>query len=106
MSAELLKETKKAESGHQLNLSQLLERMFASFVKKIKHGNNKGLYALIIAEIEKPIFNLALQETDGNQVKAARLLGVNRNTIRKKMKAFKITVVKKDKRVSAKTAKP
>ncbi len=86
-----------------LNLSQLLEKKFASFVKKVKFSNPKGIYALLISECEKPIFTLALQETNGNQVKAARLLGVNRNTLRKKIEEFKITVVKKE--GSAKEAK-
>jgi len=80
---------------HDLSLSQLLEKKFASFVKKVKFSNTKGLYALLISECEKPIFTLALQETNGNQVKAARLLGVNRNTLRKKIEEFKIKVEKK-----------
>ena len=107
MSADTLKKDLTVEVDHELHLSQLLEKKFASFVKKIKHSNNTGLYALLISEIEKPIFSLALQETNGNQVKAARLLGVNRNTIRKKMREFKITVVKKDKKdyLPAKAAK-
>ncbi len=92
---------------HDLNLSQLLEKKFAVFVKKVKLSNPKGLYALLISEVEKPIFNLALQETNGNQVKAARLLGVNRNTLRKKMQEFRITTAKKDKkRLLDKKTKP
>ena len=106
MSAETLKDAKKDEVDRELNLSQLLEKKFATFVKKIKHSNPKGLYALLISEIEKPIFNLALQETNGNQVKAAKLLGVNRNTIRKKMQEFKITVNGANKKgISPKKAK-
>ena len=80
---------------HDLTLSQLLERKFAVFVKKVRHSNTKGLYAMLISEVEKPIFTLALQETCGNQVKAAKLLGVNRNTIRKKIEEFKIKLEKK-----------
>jgi DNA-binding protein Fis len=105
MSTETVNNQKNTEADHDLNLSQLLEKKFAIFVKKIKHGNNKGLYALLISEVEKPIFTLALQETDGNQVKAAKLLGVNRNTLRKKIEAFKITVEKKKGNVSAQKAK-
>ncbi|MBI3357978.1 MAG: site-specific DNA inversion stimulation factor [Nitrospirae bacterium] len=108
MSAETLKDAKQEAVDHELNLSQLLEKKFAGFVKKIKHSNPNGLYALLISECEKPIFKLALQETDGNQVRAARLLGVNRNTLKKKMKEFKISVIKKDKRraLSAKKTRP
>lgn len=104
MNKETLKEDNKLELDHDLNLSQLLEKKFAIFVKKIKHGNNKGIYALLISECEKPIFKLALQETNGNQVKAARLLGVNRNTLRKKIQEFQIKVEKKGD-VSVKKAK-
>lgn len=44
-----------------------------------------GLHERIIASIEKPLIELTLRHTGGNQIKAAKLLGLNRNTLRKKM---------------------
>lgn len=44
-----------------------------------------GLYARVIREVEKPMIRLALDATGGNQAQAARVLGLNRNTLRKKI---------------------
>jgi two-component system nitrogen regulation response regulator GlnG len=44
-----------------------------------------GLYDRILAEVERPLLTLALAATRGNQIRAARLLGINRNTLRKKL---------------------
>ncbi len=53
-----------------------------------------GLYDRILKEIEKPLITLTLQETRGNQVKAAQVLGLNRNTLRKKIKELEIPVIR------------
>ncbi len=44
-----------------------------------------GLYDRVLAEIERPLLRLSLAATGGNQIRAARLLGINRNTLRKKL---------------------
>ena len=44
-----------------------------------------GLYERILAEIERPLLTLCLAATQGNQIQAAKLLGINRNTLRKKL---------------------
>jgi two-component system, NtrC family, nitrogen regulation response regulator GlnG len=54
-----------------------------------------GLYNRILHEIERPLINISLASVRGNQVKAAELLGLNRNTLRKKISDLGITVVKK-----------
>jgi len=52
----------------------------------------EGLYNRILREVERPLIELSLAATGGNQVQAARLLGVNRNTLRKKIQQLKIPV--------------
>jgi len=49
-----------------------------------------GLYGRIIAEVEKPLLKFALDATRGNQAKCAKMLGINRNTLRKKISEQKI----------------
>jgi len=59
------------------------------------HGDSlpaPGLYNRIIQEVELPLIALALQATRGNQVKTAELLGINRNTLRKKISTLDIQV--------------
>ncbi len=53
-----------------------------------------GLYDRVLHEIEKPLISLSLHHTQGNQLQAARLLGLNRNTLRKKIRDLQIEVVK------------
>lgn len=82
-------------NGHDPHLGELVERKLAHFVGKIKNCEVKNLYSLLIQEFEKPLITLALKETNGNQIQAALLLGMNRNTLRKKIKELKITITKK-----------
>jgi two-component system, NtrC family, nitrogen regulation response regulator GlnG len=53
-----------------------------------------GVYDRMLAELERPLISLAMQATRGNQVKAAEMLGLNRNTLRKKIRDLNINVVK------------
>jgi len=58
-------------------------------------GGKKGiLYKSIIESVEKPLLEQALERTGGNQLKAARILGLNRNTLRAKIKRLEIKVEK------------
>jgi len=54
-----------------------------------------GLYHRILREVEYPLISTALAATRGNQIKAAELLGVNRNTLRKKIRDLDIPVVRR-----------
>lgn len=57
----------------------------------------QGLYSIVLEQVEKPLIELALRAYDGNQLRAARLLGINRNTLKKKIDLYKIvTKVKKN----------
>ena len=53
-----------------------------------------GLYDRILRDVEAPLITAALTATRGNQIKAAELLGLNRNTLRKKVREQKIRVVR------------
>ncbi len=49
-----------------------------------------GLYDMVMARVEKPLLEVVLHHAGGNQTRAADLLGVNRNTLRKKMKQYQL----------------
>ncbi len=53
-----------------------------------------GLHRIIIEQVEKPLIELSLRQCQGNQVKAAKLLGINRNTLKKKIDTYRIEVKK------------
>lgn len=50
------------------------------------------LYDLVMEQVEKPLLELTLANCRGNQVRAAQLLGINRNTLKKKIDTYKIRV--------------
>lgn len=49
-----------------------------------------GLHAMVIAEVEKPLIEAVLAHTGGNQSKAAKVLGLSRSTLRKKIQQYEI----------------
>jgi len=53
-----------------------------------------GLYDRVLREIERPLLGIALEATRGNQIKAAELLGINRNTLRKKIRELDIEILR------------
>ncbi len=77
------------------DLSEILESYlngyFASFGLELPPS---GLYDRILRQMEIPLFTAALSATRGNQIKAAELLGLNRNTLRSRIKNLDIKVIK------------
>ncbi|HVY85696.1 MAG TPA: sigma-54 dependent transcriptional regulator [Caulobacterales bacterium] len=55
-----------------------------------------GLYDRVLADVERPLINQALQATKGNQIRAAAVLGINRNTLRKKIQTLGIRTGRSD----------
>ena len=81
------------------------EKLGASVARHLKryfdlHGNMlppPGLYQRILREVEIPLIEIALDATGGNQAKCADLLGINRNTLRKKITDLDIEVTRRRK---------
>ena len=69
-----------------VTLSTLVERHLTSYFADQPDGVPPvGLYDRVLEEVERPLIHLALSATRGNQVRAAEILGLNRNTLRKKI---------------------
>jgi len=49
-----------------------------------------GLYSIVMEQVEKPLIELSLKSFKGNQVKTAQMLGINRNTLKKKIDNYQI----------------
>jgi len=78
-----------------LGFDDYIHTKLRDFVRRMKLGAGSDLHALIVAAVEKPLIALVLDETHGNQNQAAALLGLNRNTLRKKLREHKIPLTKK-----------
>ncbi|MEI6574039.1 MAG: nitrogen regulation protein NR(I) [Alphaproteobacteria bacterium] len=73
------------------SVEQHLDSYFAKFKGELPPP---GLYHRILREVEEPLINATLAATRGNQIKAAELLGVNRNTLRKKIKDLDLRIIR------------
>jgi two-component system nitrogen regulation response regulator GlnG len=77
------------------SMAQSVERHLRAYFASHKDGlPAAGVYDRVIAEVERPLIRLTLAATRGNQIKAAAVLGLNRNTLRKKIRELEIPVVR------------
>jgi two-component system nitrogen regulation response regulator GlnG len=72
------------------SVKEFLEEKLNGFLAEMKKLDKSNLYETVISEVEKALFSIVLNETEGNQVGAAKILGINRNTLSKKIKDYKI----------------
>ena len=72
----------------KMNTNLATDTIAESFAKY----QNGEIYRSVIADTEKVLIEKALQHTQGNQLTAAKILGINRNTLRSKIRKFKISV--------------
>lgn len=83
-----------SKNGREPFLEDFVEKKLMDFVRKARANKGRNLYTLLIQEFEKPLITLTLKETGGNQLQAAQFLGLNRNTLRKKIRELHIKIVR------------
>ncbi len=69
-------------------LGQCVRQSLAAYFADLDGTEAQNLYPLVIGEIEKPLLETVMHQTRGNQSRAARMLGINRNTLRKKLAQY------------------
>ena len=84
-------EEPRAEEALSVSVERYLGRYFSGFSDGLPPP---GLYHRILREVEIPLLSAALAATRGNQIRAADLLGVNRNTLRKKIRDLDVQVIR------------
>ncbi len=72
-------------------LSKLTDEALRCYFATLNGHKPGDLYQLVIGEVEKPLFKAVLSYTKGNQSRAAEILGINRGTLRKKLKNYDLT---------------
>ncbi len=76
----------------EIALEDIVRKKLSSFLSKWEGYEMDDVYETVMRRVEKPLIELMLEKTKGNQIKAAKLLGINRNTLHKKIKELKIAV--------------
>jgi len=69
-------------------LSECVETALKDYFKHLEGHSAANLYEMLLAEVEAPLFKATLEHTNGNQSRAAEILGLNRGTLRKKLKTY------------------
>jgi two-component system nitrogen regulation response regulator GlnG len=98
VAAELKEPAKSQDAeidGEPASLSRAVERHLTQYF--MAHGDRlppAGLYDRVLQEIERPLLSICLAATRGNQIRAAHLLGLNRNTLRKKIRDLGLEVIR------------
>ncbi|HEX7406442.1 MAG TPA: sigma-54 dependent transcriptional regulator [Candidatus Binatia bacterium] len=79
-----------ATAYDDLSLEDVVRLKLKEYFRQTREVELTNLYPLIMEGIERPLIELTLERTQGNQLKAAALLGMNRNTLHKKITQLKI----------------
>ena len=74
-------------AARETSLSASVERHLRDYFAAHEHDlPSSGLYDRVLQEIERPLLAIVLDQCHGNQLRAAALLGINRNTLRRKIR--------------------
>lgn len=66
-------------------LSACVRKMMRQYFKDLDGEGVTNIYDMVVANIERPLLEVVLHHAEGNQTRAAEMLGLNRNTLRKKL---------------------
>lgn len=78
------------EQNDKFSIKNFLESKLGNLIKDFANIENSNLYDTVIQEVEKALFSIVLEETGQNQLKASKVLGINRNTLSKKLKIYNL----------------
>ena len=79
-------------SYEQNSLEEIVRGKLAHFLNKSEECDLANLYPIVVSQVEKPLIELLLRRSSGNQLRTARMLGINRNTLRKKIRELGIKI--------------
>lgn len=79
-----------AAAGRSVPLRSLTEQALDTYFASLNGHAPGHLYELVLREVEEPLFRAVLDYAEGNQSRASDILGINRGTLRKKLKGYGI----------------
>lgn len=78
----------RARSGE--TLEQCVRRSLEQYFADLDGARPHALHDMVLTAVERPLLEFAMERADGNQSAAAELLGINRNTLRKKLQEYRL----------------
>ncbi|WP_414199309.1 DNA-binding transcriptional regulator Fis [Pseudomonas sp. F1_0610] len=81
-------QTIKTPATHSLTLRECVEQTLQNYFMHLEGADVTDVYNLVLSEVEAPLLSTVMQHVKGNQTKASEVLGLNRGTLRKKLKQY------------------
>jgi Fis family transcriptional regulator, factor for inversion stimulation protein len=81
---------KKQFNGEGKQLSSQVTRSMRKYFKELDGEAARDLYGMVLKEIELPMLEIVMDQCNNNQTKASEVLGINRGTLRSKLKEYKL----------------
>jgi len=78
------------KTQQSISLSAQVTVTLETYFQNLQDQNTCDLYETVMAEVEKPLLETVLKQNDFNQSQTAKMLGINRNTLRKKMLKYQL----------------
>ena len=72
------------------NIQECIKENLERYFQDLKGAEPHGVYDMVVHAVEKPMLELVMAQAEGNQSKAAEWLGINRNTLRRKLLDHKL----------------
>jgi len=72
------------------SLSEQVTQTLETYFNTLEDEQASDVYEMVLQQVEKPLIEFVLQQTENNQTHAANILGINRNTLKKKMQKYQI----------------
>ena len=73
-----------------MSLRDAVNQSLVTYFDQMGYEMPTGLYEMVISEVERPLLSHVMQQAQNNQCKAAQMLGLNRGTLRKKLKHYQL----------------
>ena len=80
-----------SSNKNNYSLKQTVELALMQYLNDLDGETPSNLYDKVLSEIEKPLFSTVMDHCENNQSRAATCLGINRGTLRKKLKQYEIS---------------
>jgi len=77
-------------ASNENEIEACIRKSIKKYLQDLDGEEPSNIYDMVIHSVEKPLITAVMKHTEGNQTQAARMLGINRNTLRNKIKQYQI----------------
>lgn len=80
--------TENSADNDSATLTETVKQTLITYFNQLDNAEPNDIYNMVLKQVEAPLLEVVMQQVDGNQTKAAACLGLNRGTLRKKLRIY------------------